>query len=91
MNDIVAYSVAAFVFIILGTVWVKGLDIIRQRSPQSAPTFYYATAVLRVFTVLLMLGIYRLLSDDRESSIRFAAVLLIMYAVMMIVTLIIKH
>jgi len=89
-RETVAVTVALIVFSILGTLWVRGYDVVKRNSPKSIPTFYYVSAAIRVAAVLLLIIIYSLFSTP-ESTKLYAAIVMVMYAVMMVVSLIIKH
>jgi len=86
-----AYCLAALFFLTLGTVYVKGYDLVKARSPEYLPQFYLIMATIRMLLVLTVIGLYVFFSDDKESSTHFALSCIGMYAVMMVVTLSLRH
>lgn len=82
---------SALFFTLLGAVYVKGYDFVKSRSPERLPQFYMILATIRMLLVATIVAIYVILSPNRQDSIHFAAMFLGMYAVMMVITLILKH
>ena len=80
------FAIAALLFALLGVTYVKGYDIVREKSPEHLPHFYLVMATVRMLLILTLLGAYVLLTDDREEAIRFALACMGMYVVMMAVT-----
>jgi len=77
---------------LLGVVYVKGYDYVKKRSPERLSQFYLILATIRMLLVATVVAIYvSVLSTDHQDSVHFAAMFLGMYAVMMIITLILKH
>ncbi len=85
------YVLAIVMVILLGIAYVKGYDFVKQRSPEHLPQFYLIMATIRMLIVLTMVGIAVFLTDNREDTIRFALTILIVYAVMMVITLKLRH
>lgn len=82
----------AAVFALLGCGWVKGYDLVKGKAPQMLAKFYLAYAVFRVLTVLVLASVYIFfLSGSVAESKAFVAMLFVMYAVMMALTLKMKH
>ena len=81
-----------FFFTLLGTAYVKGYDVVKAHSPEHMVHFYLIMATVRMLLVGTAIAIYVLLiASNREDAIRFALIYLIMYAIMMAVTLILRH
>jgi len=76
--------------IFLGLLWVKGFELVKRHAPERIPQFYYATAFLRVTVVLALVLVFRLLCGPAEIK-TFTAIVMVMYALMMTVSLVIKH
>lgn len=92
MVSIPVVCFSAFLFVVLGAAWLKGVDVVRQQSPQSLPKFYMAFAAFRVVTVLAYAAVYIFfISQSLGQSKAFVAMLFAMYVVMMAVTLWLKH
>ena len=85
------YCLAVLFFILLGTAYVKGYDVVKEKSPEHLPQFYLVMATIRMLLVLTVVGIYVLFSDSREDTIRFALIIIGLYVAMMIVTLSMRH
>ena len=81
-----------FFFTLLGTAYVKGYDVVKADSPEHMVHFYLIMATVRMLFVGTAIAIYVLLiASNREDAIRFALIYLIMYAIMMVVTLVLRH
>ena len=78
-------------FILLGVVYVKGYDVIKRHSPEYLPHFYLIMAVIRMLLVATVVGLYVFFTENREDAIRFALIFIIMYVMMMVVTLKLRH
>ena len=76
---------------LLGTAYVKGYDIVKMKSPNHLPHFYLIMATIRMLLVLTVIGLYVLFSDSRENVIQFAVITIVMYAIMMIISLLMRH
>ena len=77
---------------LLGVAYVKGYDFVKRRSPEHLVHFYLIMATIRMLMVATVVVLYVLfLAPDREDAIRFAAIILIMYGIMMAVTLKLRH
>lgn len=81
----------ALLMVLLGVAYVKGYDAVKRRSPEHLPHFYLILATARMLIVLTVVGLYALFSDDRDATVRFALIIIIMYAIMMITTLSMRH
>ena len=82
---------AVFVFTLLTVADVKGYDFVKRKSPDNLVRFYFIIAAVRFLFAVTMVGIYTLFSKDREDTIHFAALILVLYTVMIAVSLITKH
>lgn len=78
-------------FTLLGVAYVKGYDAVKSRSPEHLPQFYLIFATIRMLLVATVVGLYVFFTESREDAIRFAVMILIMYAIMMVVTLKLRH
>lgn len=82
---------SAIFFTVLGVAYVKGYDAVKGKSPDRLPQFYLIMATIRMVLVLTVVGLYALLSDNRDDTIKFALTCVCMYTVMMVVTLWMRH
>jgi cytochrome c biogenesis factor len=78
-------------FTLLGVAYVKGYDAVRKRSPQHLVHFYLIMATIRMLLVATVVGLYVFFTDNREDAIRFAGMILIMYAITMVASLSLRH
>ena len=77
---------------VLGMIWIKGVDYVKANSPKYLPSFYMILAVIRMVSILTVIGLYLLfISKSQEESVTFVIMMLSMYALMMMVTLLIRH
>lgn len=82
---------AALVIMLLGVAYVKGYDLVKHRSPEHLPHFYLIMATIRMLLVVTLVGLYVFFTESREDAIRFALIIFIMYVLMMVVTLKLRH
>lgn len=79
-------------FTLLGLAYVKGYDVVKRHSPEHLVNFYLIMATVRMLLVGTVVALYVLLiASNREDAIRFALIYIIMYVVMMVVTLRLRH
>lgn len=79
-------------YVVLGMIWIKGASYVKEHSPKHLPNFYMTLTVIRVTSILMMIGLYLVfVSKSYRESISFVIMMLAMYALMMIVTLLIRH
>ena len=82
---------SALFFFLLGFAYVKGYDIVKQHSPEHLPHFYLIMATIRMLLVGTVVALYVFFTENREDTIRFAIIIIIMYIAMMVVTLKLRH
>ena len=85
------YILSILFFTLLGMAYVKGYDLVKRHSPEHLVHFYLIMATIRMLLVATIVGLYVFFTENREDAIRFAAIILIMYAIMMVVTLKLRH
>ncbi len=85
------YVAAVFLLTLLGVAYVRLYDVVKARQPEALPRFYLIMTVIRMILVASLAGVYALLATDRQDAIRFVAIYMVMYAVMMVVTLSMRH
>ena len=82
---------SALFFILLGTAYVKGYDVVKRHSPDHLVHFYLIMATVRMLLVGTVVALYVLFAENRDDAIRFALIFIIMYIVMMVTTLCLRH
>ena len=85
------YVLSVLFFTLLGVTYVKGYDIVKRHSPDHLVHFYLIMATIRMLLVATVVGLYVFFTENREDAIHFAAIFLIMYAIMMVITLLMRH
>lgn len=85
------YVVAVCLLTLLGVSYVKLYDVVKTHQPEALPRFYLIMTVIRMILVASLAGIYAFLATDRQEVIRFVAIYMVMYVVMMVVTLSMRH
>ena len=87
----VSVFLSVLFFNLLGMVYVKGYDEVKRRSPENLVQFYLIMATIRMVLVATVVALYVVFTTDRDKAIEFAAMFIIMYAIMMVVTLVMRH
>ena len=85
------YFLSVLFFTLLGVAYVKGYDIVKRHSPDHLVHFYLIMATIRMLLVATVVGLYVFFTENREDAIHFAIIFIIMYAVTMVVTLLMRH
>ena len=85
------YVLSVLFFTLLGVAYVKGYDIVKRHSPDHLVHFYLIMATIRMLLVATVVGLYVFFTENREDAIHFAALFLIMYAIKMVITLLMRH
>ena len=88
LNELV---LSVLFFTLLGVAYVKGYDLVKRHSPDHLVHFYLIMAIIRMLLVATVVGLYVFFTDNRQDAIHFAAIIIIMYAIMMVVTLLMRH
>ena len=70
---------------------MKGYDIVKRHSSDHLVHFYLIMATIRMLLVATVVGLYVFFTENREDAIHFAAIFIIMYAITMVVTLLMRH
>ena len=80
-------------YVVLGMmIWIKGASYVKEHSPKHLPNFYMTLTVIRITSILIVIGLYLVfVSKSYRESVSFIVMMLAMYALMMIVTLLIRH
>jgi cytochrome c biogenesis factor len=87
----VSVFLSVLFFTLLGMAYVKGYDAVKRRSPENLVQFYLIMATIRMVLVATVVALYVVFTADRDKAIEFAAMFIIMYAIMMVVTLVMRH
>lgn len=89
--DILTIFFSVLFFTLLGTAYCKGYDFTAKHSHERLPQFYLIMTVIRFLLIVTVIGLYAVLSDDRTKTIEFVTTFFILYVIMMVVTLKLKH
>jgi hypothetical protein len=87
---VLAVFLSALLITLLGVAYVKGYDYVKKHSPDHLVHFYLIMATGRMLLIGTAVVLYVLLAS-REEAVRFALIILIMYAIMMVTTLTMRH
>ena len=79
------------VFTLLTIGYLKGRRVVENNAPESLVKYHFIMVAVRFLFAVTAVGIYSLFSDNREDTIYFAALVVGLYLVMIVVTLILKH
>ena len=85
------YVLSVLFFTLLGVAYVKGYDIVKRHSPDHLVHFYLIMATIRMLLVATVIGLYVFFTENREDAIHFAIIFIIMYAITMVITLLMRH
>ena len=85
------YFLLILFFALLGGAYVKGYDLVKSRSPEHLVHFYLVMATIRMLLVATVVACYVFFAPNREDAILFAVIIIVMYAIMMVVTLTLRH
>lgn len=85
------YVLSVLFFTLLGVTYVKGYDLVKKHSPDYLVQFYLIMATIRMLLVATVVGLYVFFTENREDAIHFAIIFIIMYAITMVVTLLMRH
>ncbi len=92
MPSLTSFISCALLFALLGGAWTIGLDVVKKHFIQYLVPYCILFTVVRFTVVLAVIGTYVFcLSDSHAESKAFAAMVLIMYGAMMVITYVIKH
>ena len=85
------YVFSILFFTLLGVAYVKGYDLVKKHSPDHLVHFYLIMATIRMLLVATVVGLYVFFTENREDAIHFAIIFIIMYAITMVITLLMRH
>ena len=76
---------------LLGVAYVKGYDIVKSRSQERLPQFYLIMAAVRIVLIATMIVLVILFTEDKVEARGFVLYTLIIYGLMMVTTLVLRH
>ena len=85
------YVLSILFFTLLGVAYVKGYDLVKKHSPDHLAHFYLIIATIRMLLVATVVGLYVFFTENREDAIHIAIIFIIMYAITMVITLLMRH
>jgi hypothetical protein len=71
--------------------YVKGYDMVKSRSPEHLVHFYLIMATVRMLLIGTIVVLYVMFATNHDEAVKFALIILIMYAIMMVTTLLMRH
>lgn len=85
------YVLSVLLFTLLGVAYVLGYDLVKKRTADYLPHFCLAMAVIRLLLASTLAGIIIFFKEDRDETITFAIIYMVMYLLTMVVTLKLRH
>ncbi|MBR6978227.1 MAG: hypothetical protein IKH88_00130 [Prevotella sp.] len=82
---------AVLLYTTLTVAYVKGVKMVERVAPDNLVKFHFIMVAIRFLLSVTLVGIYVLFSKDRTATIHFAALVVVLYLAMIVVTLILKH
>ena len=90
MNPVIVF-ITVLVFTLLSVGYIRGRAFVEKNSPDNLVKFHFIMVAIRFLFAVTAVGIYTFFSDNREDTIHFAALIVGLYLVMIVVTLLLKH
>ncbi len=85
------YVLSVLLFTLLGVAYVLGYDFVKKRTADYLPHFCLAMSVIRLLLASTLAGIIIFFKEDRDETITFAIIYMVMYLLTMVVTLKLRH
>ena len=86
-----ALFLSTLLITLLGVAYVKGYDIVKSRSQEHLPQFCLIMAAVRMVLIATMIVLVILFTEDKAETRQFALYTLIIYGIMMVTTLALRH
>ncbi|MBO7140421.1 MAG: hypothetical protein J6W19_07635 [Prevotella sp.] len=86
-----ALFLSTLLITLLGVAYVKGYDIVKSRSQERLPQFYLIMAAVRIVLIATMIVLVILFTEDKAETREFVLYTLILYGLMMVTTLVLRH
>ncbi len=83
--------VTTLVFAVLTLAYLKGYHFVKKHAPDQMVNFHYILVAIRFLFAVTAVGLYAAFAENREETMQFAALILGLYLVMIVITLIFKH
>ncbi|MBO4849734.1 MAG: hypothetical protein J5529_02395 [Prevotella sp.] len=77
-------------YTLLTVAYIRGIKMVERHAPDKMVVFHFIMVAVRFAFTVTAVGLFMLFSHDREQTMRFAAMVLVLYLAMMVVTLIFK-
>ena len=73
-------------------VWVRGLEAVKRHQPEKVVTFYFIMASIRFVMALTIVAFYMLFAKyTHEEAALFCTLFTLMYIIMIICSITLKH
>ena len=86
-----ALFLSTLLITLLGVAYVKGYDIVKSRSQERLPQFYLIMAAVRIVLIATMIVLVILFTEDKAETREFVLYTLILYGLMIVTTLVLRH
>ena len=85
----VFFTTFAFALLTLAYLW--GYRFVMRNAPDQMVKFHFIMVAIRFLLAVTAVGIYTMFADNRGETMQFAALILVLYLAMIVITLIFKH
>ena len=88
---VLAVFLSTLLITLLGVAYVKGYDMVKNRSQEHLPQFYLIMATVRMVLIATTAAIVIIFTEDKTEARLFGLYIIIMYSMMMVITLALRH
>ena len=88
---IVTVFITTLSFALLTLVYFGGYHFVRKHDSDQMVKFHFIMVTIRFLFAVTAVGIYTMFADNRNEAMQFAALILVLYLAMIVITLILKH
>ena len=83
--------ITTLAFALLTLAYLRGYHFVRKHNPDQMVKFHFVMVAIRFLFAVTAVGIYTMFADNRNEAMQFAALILVLYLAMIVITLILKH
>ena len=88
---VLAVFLSTLLIVLLGVAYVKGYDMVKSRSQEHMPQFYLIMTAVRMVLIATMAATVIICTEDKTEARQLGLYILIMYSLMMVTTLAMRH
>ena len=83
--------ITTLAFVLFTLAYLRGYHFVRKHNPDQMVKFHFIMVAIRFLFAVTAVGIYTMFADNRNEAMQFAALILVLYLAMIVITLIFKH